>query len=54
MSAITAAGYLDQLRDFAFAHQIPELLEYVSKSKAVVCVKNESNKLNLLIILINF
>ena len=36
VSAITAAGYLDQLRDFEFAHQIPELLEYVSKSKAVV------------------
>ena len=28
--------YLVQLRDFAVAHQNPELLEYISKSKAAI------------------
>ena len=36
VSAVMAVGYLDQLRDFALAHQNPELLEYISKSKAIV------------------
>ena len=36
VSAGTAMSYLSDIQDFAIAHQSPELLDYISKSKDTV------------------